>query len=107
MITKYYGVKDNPMFPPEVTMLIRFVRPEKTVKCAVCGKKRKRLWTMLVPFKGHTMHQFATTPGDELEALTPVCQDHPMAPVFIELAEKVANNPPNQKKEECYESHKY
>lgn len=90
---KYYEAKDNPAFPPEITMLIRLVRSEKPIKCAVCGKKRKRFWTMLVPFKGHEMNQFAMTKSDELEALTPICDDHPMAPVFIELAAKVANHP--------------
>ena len=93
MKIKYYEAKDNPMFPPEITMLIRFVRPEKAAKCAVCGKKRKRLWTMLVPFRGQIFGQFAMTPGDELEALAPICDDHPMVPIFIELAEKIANQP--------------
>ena len=91
MKTKYYEVKENPMFPPEVSMLTRFMRPERALKCTICGKKRKRLWTMLVPFKGHTMHQFTTTPSDELEALSPVCEDHPIAPVFIELAKSLNN----------------
>lgn len=93
MKIEYYEAKENQMFSSEVTMLIRFVRPEKAMKCAVCGKKSKHLWTMLVPFKGQTMHQFSMTASDELEALTPICDDHPMVPVFIELAEKTANQP--------------
>jgi len=93
MEIKYYETKDNPMLPPEITMLIRFVRPEKAIKCAVCGKKRKKLWTMLVPFRGQTTLQFSLEPSDELAALTPICDDHPMAPVFIELAEQMANQP--------------
>jgi hypothetical protein len=93
MKIEYYEAKDNPMFPPEITMLIRFVRPEKAVKCAICGKMRKRLWTMLVPFRGQVMNQFAMTPSDELEALIPICDDHPMIPVFIELAKKIAKQP--------------
>jgi len=89
MKIKYYEAKDNQLFPPEITMLIRFLRPEKAIKCAVCGKKRKLLWTMLVPFKGQIMLQFSMEPSDELAALTPICDDHPITPMFIELAEQV------------------
>lgn len=91
MNIKYYEAKDNPMFPPEITMMIRFIRPEKRIKCAVCGKKRKKLWTMLVPFKGQTMQPYVMIPSDELNALTPICEDHPMIPMFVELAEKIAD----------------
>ncbi len=89
-IIKYYEAKEHSMFPPEITMLIRFVRPNSPIKCVVCGEKRKKLWTMLVPFRGQIMQAFAMQPGDELEALTPVCEDHPMAPIFIELAENIS-----------------
>ncbi|HEA66883.1 MAG TPA: hypothetical protein ENI07_08705 [Desulfobacterales bacterium] len=89
MKIKYFEAKDNPMFPPEVTLLIRFARPEKPLKCAMCGKKRKKLWTMLVPFRGQTMDEFTMTPSDEFKALTLICDDHPMTPVFIELMKEI------------------
>lgn len=86
MKIKYYKAQDNPMFPPQITMLIRFARPVKAVACALCGKKRKKMWTMLVPFRAQSMAPFALIAGDELPALTLVCEDHPLAPLFIELA---------------------
>ncbi len=86
MKIKYYPAKDNPMFPPEFTLMVRFVRPEKAMKCAMCGKKTKKLWTMLVPFKPQNMQQFKMDSGDELKALTVVCEKHPMAPTFSALA---------------------
>ncbi|HEA68233.1 MAG TPA: hypothetical protein ENI07_15645 [Desulfobacterales bacterium] len=89
MKIKYFEAKDNPMFPPETTMLIRFARPEQPLKCAMCGKKRKKLWTMLVPFRGQAIHQFSMTQSDILDALTLICDDHPMAPVFIELMKEI------------------
>jgi len=88
MKIKYFEAQDNPLFPPELTMLLRFARPEKAVECALCHKKRKKMWTMLVPFKAQKINQFSLTPGDELPALTLVCVDHPLAPMFIELARK-------------------
>lgn len=87
----YYEAKDSPVFPPVLIMLVRFVRPQEAIKCVVCGKRRKRLWTMLVPFRGQTIHQYMMTSSDKLEALTPICEDHPMIPVFIELMEKTVN----------------
>lgn len=78
------------MFPPEITMLIRFVRPEKAIKCAMCGKMRKRLWTMLVSFRGQEMELHLMTPSNKFEALTPIFEDHPMAPIFIE--NEIANH---------------
>lgn len=92
MNIQYYEAEENQMFSPALTMLIRFVRPEKAIKCAICGKPRKKLWTMLVPFRGQEMHQFTMAQSDELEALTPICEDHPLVPVFIELAKKLADD---------------
>jgi len=89
MKIKYFEAQDNPLFPPEFTMLLRFARPEKAIKCALCSKKRKKMWTMLVPFKAQKMTEFSLVPGDELPALTLVCEDHPLAPMFTELAEKI------------------
>lgn len=87
MKIKYLLAEDNPMFPSELKFLIRFVRPEKEMKCAMCGKKTKKLWTMLVPFRPQNMNQFALVPSDELKALTAVCEDHPLSPIFAELSE--------------------
>jgi len=91
MNIKYFEAADNPMFPPEITLLIRFVRADEKIKCPVCGKTRKKLWTMLVPFKGRIFQSFAMAASEELPALTPICEDHPMEPIFISLAKKIAN----------------
>jgi hypothetical protein len=77
---KYFFAKDNPMFPPELTALLRFVRLDKAEPCPACKKKGKKRWTMLVPFHATTPSGFVLSKGPELPALTPVCEDHPLAP---------------------------
>jgi hypothetical protein len=80
----YYPAKENRMFPPEITALIRFVRPDAKMECPECHKKTKRLWTMLCPFRATTLKGFALSDGEERPAGTPVCDDHPLAPDLAE-----------------------
>ncbi len=87
---EYFLAGDNPMFPPIMTAMIRFARYEKPVRCAHCGKKRKLHWTMLVPFWPQEMGGFAVSDGEFMEALTPVCREHPMSPQFMRLAQKIS-----------------
>ena len=77
--------KPNHMFPIEMTALIRFAVHTKHVKCAVCEKKRRTMWTMLCPFVAHSPDGFVLRPSEELPALTEVCDDHPLSP-----AERIA-----------------
>jgi hypothetical protein len=74
--------KPNKMFPQWMTDRLRFLRFYNAVACAECGKKSKRMWTMLVQFKAQTMSQFAMIDGKSQAPLTPVCTDHPLAPDF-------------------------
>ena len=78
---QYYEARPNKMFPPQLTSLIRFVRFKEGEFCSHCGAKRKKQWTMLVPFHAVDMLQFTTTRSDkELPALSPICDKHMMAP---------------------------
>ena len=79
----YYEAKENQMFSPELTALIRFVRYESKTPCALCGKLRKRHWTMLVPFGACDFAKsFLILKASEqtFVAGTPVCEVHPMEP---------------------------
>lgn len=77
----YFEARPNHMFPPQLTALIRFVRPAEPQACAHCGKKRKKHWTMLVPFHVAEPVGFVVTKSEtELPALSPVCTGHMMSP---------------------------
>ena len=80
---EYRPAKDNPMFAPQMTALIRFAHYEKPVTCVHCGKKTRRHWTMLCPFTVPTEQAFQLVPSKiEHPPLTPVCTDHPFAPAL-------------------------
>lgn len=82
MKIEYREAKDNPMFTPQITALIRFVLAERGAKrqCPVCQKRARSYWTMLVPFKPGLMSTFVVKLGETLPALTAVCTDHPLQP---------------------------
>lgn len=83
-VMEFAPVKQNPMFTPLQHFLTKFVRPpgSEKWKCPVCGRKRGRawFWTQLVPFRAAdtSRHSFQLEFGPVLEALTPVCGDHPL-----------------------------
>lgn len=85
---KYLLAKENPLFTPGQTVLIRFVKFAKPTACAHCGKKKRQHWTTLLPFRAIDMDDRATQPnpfvlntqaGPLLAPLTPVCGDHMLA----------------------------
>lgn len=82
MKIEYREPKDNPLFPPQITALIRFVLAERSAKrqCPVCQKRARAFWTMLVPFRPGLMSSFTVELGELLPALTAVCIDHPLQP---------------------------
>ncbi len=74
--------KQNPMFDEFQHAITRFLTYGKKVKCAHCGKMRKKHWTQLVFFRvieeeaGFVLKESET----EYPPLTPVCDDHILAP---------------------------
>lgn len=88
MYLQYYGemqiapVAPNPMFSEMDHFLTKFIRPPGAQKwtCAACGKKRgsRWFWTQIVPFRAAYITGAALFFGPALEALTPVCADHPI-----------------------------
>lgn len=75
--------KPNKLFTEEQREGIRFLRYNKFVACARCGKKKKTLWTMLCQFQAAIFGEHSLNKGDESYLpLTPVCQDHPLVPAL-------------------------
>lgn len=69
--------KPNHMFSEFQHQVTRFLRYNKAVPCAECGKKRKVLWTQLVEFEALTMAPIVPRRSGLLHApLTGVCTDH-------------------------------
>jgi hypothetical protein len=74
-----FEAKPNKLFSEEQRQLIRFLRYNKPVACAECGKKTKKMWTMLCTFTAKQWGQFALTDsGKAHPPLTAVCEDHPL-----------------------------
>ena len=78
--------KPNKMFTEFQHQTTKFLRYSKAIACAECGKKRRLMWTQLFTFRCHNLVPglFSTVPGKIHAPLTPVCGDHPLAPVFEE-----------------------
>jgi hypothetical protein len=77
--------KPNPMFTEEQRAAIRFLRYNRTVPCAECGKRRKGMWTMLCAFRAYDFYASVVvlqTPEKTHAPLTPVCSDHPLGPAW-------------------------
>ena len=74
------------MFPPQITALIRFARTSKPIACAVCGRRQRKSWTMLCPFRCGVATGFSMALGTDWPALTLVCHDHPLSPTDAVLA---------------------
>lgn len=80
--------KPNPLFTESQRQAVRFLRYNKFIRCAACGKKAKVHWTMLLEFKAadmsgkgprFSMRYYPQT----FPPLTPVCSDHPLSPACV------------------------
>jgi len=76
-----YEAKPNKMFTEAQRSFVRFLTYNQTIKCARCGKKKKRMWTMLCQFRANIFSAIPTeAAGMSFAPLTPVCIDHPLEP---------------------------
>ena len=79
---EYRIAQPNPLFPPELTVLLRFAIYTKAMSCPVCKRKTKSHWTMLCPFKAATMGQLSLKLGDRIfQPGEAVCGNHPLQPI--------------------------
>lgn len=83
--------KPNKMFTEELRQAVRFLRYSRAVACAECGKKQRILWTMICSFRAMNTRTFVMAPGPVRMPLTPICQDHPLAPA-VEQAPVAASH---------------
>lgn len=75
----------NRMFTEQERAGVRFLRFNRRIPCAECGKKVKIHWTCLYQFKCGDMKKsmFTLQFSDKVHLpLTPVCGDHPVAPHY-------------------------
>jgi hypothetical protein len=81
--------KPNPMFSEEMTRSVVFLRYTQAVPCAVCGKRSKHHWTMVLSFSTVAMDTLLARPSETVHLpLVPVCRAHPMAPAALPVAAK-------------------
>jgi hypothetical protein len=74
------AVKPNPLFSKFQNETTKFLRFNRAVRCAYCGKRRKLMWTSLISFQAVDVSQFVAQPsGPVLAPLTAVCSQHPIA----------------------------
>jgi hypothetical protein len=79
LAVQIYEAKPNKLFSEEQTAWIRFLRYNKPIKCAECGKKTKKLWTALSEFVAYSMVSLTMETSCKIHLpLTPVCDDHPL-----------------------------
>jgi hypothetical protein len=70
----------NPMFTRAHRELVRFLHYNLPVKCAECGKARKRHWTMLCSFQALDMGMLVPQRSGKVHLpLAPVCGKHLLA----------------------------
>jgi len=70
--------RPNKLFSEEQRQSVRFLIYNKRQPCAECGRKVKRMWTMLCQFRATNM---IGDNGKQLyPPLTPVCGEHPLSP---------------------------
>lgn len=70
---------NNPMFSERQHAITRFLSFSKPVKCAHCGRYRRKHWTQLKFFQVMMMELagLALVPSEKIyPPLTPVCEDH-------------------------------
>lgn len=77
--------RPNKLFTEQQRQAVRFLRYNRRVPCAACGKKVRIHMTMLCQFKagdlGGSFGELKFYPKS-FPPLTPVCGDHPVAPDF-------------------------
>jgi len=79
LVVEILEAKPNKMFTEEQRSWVRFLRYNRWIKCAECGKKRKVMWTMLCTFVAHNFGPFTMTQSEKVHMpLTPVCGEHPL-----------------------------
>jgi hypothetical protein len=72
--------KPNPLFTEEQRQSVRFLRYNRSIPCAECGKRRRIMWTLLVSFHAQSLTSFGTpSVMGAHPPLTPVCGDHPLS----------------------------
>jgi hypothetical protein len=76
--------KSNKMFSEEQRAMVRFLRFNRSVPCAECGKRSRVKWTMLCTFKVHEFGgQLVLRESQKVHTpLAAVCGAHPIAPYF-------------------------
>jgi hypothetical protein len=78
-----YEAKPNKTFKEEQRQAIRFLIYNKPLPCAECGREKKKMWTMLCQFKAPSMGMITVKEsGKSHLPLTPVCDEHLLAPDF-------------------------
>src|SRR5262245_34725939 len=83
---EWFHAKENKMFPPELTALVRFGKTKTAQPCGYCGRKKLIRWTLLCPFKlADWKKQLTPTLNVEetvFEPCTLVCVDHILDPAI-------------------------
>lgn len=75
--------KPNKLFTEEQRQMVRFLIYNQRIPCAECGRKVKKMWTMLCQFKAVSMNTLVIVESSRSHPpLTPVCSEHPMKPDF-------------------------
>jgi hypothetical protein len=77
--------KPNSMFTEEQRATVRFLRFNRRVRCAECGKRLKVMWTMVCEFYAYDFNApgpVMLEPEKKHAPLTAVCGDHPLAPAW-------------------------
>lgn len=75
--------KPNKMFSERQRQCVRFLRYNRHVACAACGKKARVMWTLICQFRAvdfERSHIVAKFFPRSFTPLTPVCSDHPLRP---------------------------
>ncbi len=86
--------KPNKMFSEDQRALVRFLRYNKSVPCAECGRRKRIHWTMLCSFQAYTMAAIVPKKSGKVHLpLTPVCQ-HLLAPELVPLSGETPARPP-------------
>jgi len=79
LVVEILEAKPNKMFTEDQQRAVRFLRYNRWIACAECGKKRKVMWTLLCEFVAHNMGPFTLRQSGKVHApLTPVCGEHPL-----------------------------
>jgi hypothetical protein len=90
LVVEVLETKENPLCTEEQRRIVRFLRYNRFVPCAECGKKVRIHLTMLCEFLAMNKNSIlvAKFTGKVHPPLTPVCGDHPLAIAWPEPAKK-------------------